>query len=99
VCSREVYLNFANYIRKFEVIYFMKVIVYSAPNCPYCTLAKDFLSRHKIKFIEYDVSKNREAAAELIRKTGQTGVPVIEIDGKIVIGFNKEEIKKALGIK
>lgn len=75
-----------------------KVKVYSTPACPYCTMAKEFLKENKIKFEEIDVSKNREAATEMVQKSGQMGVPVIMIDDKIIIGFDKEELKKALDI-
>ncbi|MCX8158378.1 MAG: glutathione S-transferase N-terminal domain-containing protein [Candidatus Diapherotrites archaeon] len=74
-----------------------KVKVYSTPTCPYCILAKEFLKEKKIAFEDVDVSKDRNAALEMIRKSGQTGVPVIEINGKIIVGFNKEAILEALG--
>lgn len=73
-----------------------KVKVYSTQTCPYCVMAKDFLKQNKIKYEDIDVSKDHKAADEMIRKSGQYGVPVIEIDGKIIIGFDKEAIKKAL---
>ena len=76
----------------------MIVKVYSTTWCVYCKMAKDFLKENNIKFEDINVQENPEAAAEMIEKTGQTGVPVIEIDGKIVIGFNIEEIKKVLKI-
>lgn len=76
----------------------IKVKVYSTPTCPYCVLVKDFLKQHKIKFEDIDVSKNKEAAEEMIRKTRQYGVPVIEIEGELIIGFDREAIKKALQI-
>jgi len=72
------------------------VKVYSTPTCPYCMMAKDFLKEHKIKFQDIDVSRDQKAADEMINKTGQYGVPVIDIDGKIIIGFDKEALKKAL---
>lgn len=75
------------------------VIVYSTPTCPYCTMAKNFLKDNSIKFKEIDVSRDIQKAREMVEKSGQMGVPVIEIDDKIIVGFNKEEIKKALGIK
>ncbi len=74
----------------------MKVVVYTAAFCPYCEMLKEFLKEKNIKFEEIDVGKDAEAAKEMIRKSGQTGVPVIEIDGKIIVGFNLKEIKKAL---
>jgi glutaredoxin-like YruB-family protein len=73
-----------------------KIKVYSTPTCPYCVMAKDFLKQNKIKFEDIDVSRDHKAADEMVKKTGQYGVPVIEIDGKMIIGFDKEAIKKAL---
>jgi len=75
------------------------VKVYSTQACPYCVKAKDFLKGHKIAFEEIDVSKNIKAAAEMVSKSGQMGVPVIEIGDKVITGFDVEEIKKALKIK
>jgi glutaredoxin 3 len=76
-----------------------EVKVYSTPSCPFCTMAKNFLKEHKIKFEDINVSTDRDAAREMIEKSGQMGVPVIEIDGKMVVGFDKEKIKKLLNIK
>ncbi|MFA5410784.1 MAG: glutaredoxin domain-containing protein [Candidatus Omnitrophota bacterium] len=75
-----------------------KVLVYSTPTCPYCIRAKQFLDENKIPFENFDVSTDQEKAEEMIRKSGQMGVPVLEIDGKIIVGFDKERIKQALGI-
>ncbi|MEM4245224.1 MAG: glutaredoxin domain-containing protein [Candidatus Nanoarchaeia archaeon] len=72
------------------------VKVYSTPTCPYCVMAKDFLKEHKVKFQDIDVSKDKKGAEEMIRKSGQYGVPVVDIDGKIIVGFDKEALKKAL---
>jgi len=77
----------------------MKVKVYSTENCPFCVDAKDFLKKNKIKFEDVNVNKDKKAAMEMIQKSGQTGVPVIEIDGEIIIGFDVPRIKKALKIK
>ena len=77
----------------------MTVKVYSTPTCPWCVRAKEFLKEHKIEYEDIDVSKNHDAAHEMIEKSGQSGVPVIDIDGKIIIGFDKEAIVKALNIK
>ena len=76
----------------------MVVIVYSTPSCPYCTFAKDFLKENNINFEDVDVAKDRERAKEMIEKSGQMGVPVIEVNGDIVIGFNKPKLKKLLGL-
>jgi thioredoxin len=75
-----------------------KIYVYSTPNCPYCQMAKDFLLENKIDFEDVDVSKNRQGALDMIQKSGQTGVPVIDIDGNIVIGYDLPRIRKYLGI-
>lgn len=75
-----------------------KVIVYSTPSCPYCIMAEDFLKEHKIKFEHVDVSKNQERAQEMVEKSGQMGVPVIDVDGEIIVGFDQEKLEKALGL-
>lgn len=76
-----------------------KVIVYSTSTCPYCAMAKNFLTENKIPFENIDVGKDREAARSMIQKSGQMGVPVIDIEGKIIIGFNKFAIMEELGLK
>lgn len=75
-----------------------KVIVYSTPICPYCVIAKDFLKENNIKFEEIDVSKDEKKAKEMIKKSGQTGVPVIEIDGEIVVGFDEDKLRELLDL-
>ena len=75
-----------------------KVIVYSTPTCPYCHQAKEFLQQHHVKYSEVNVAADEKKAQEMIEKSGQMGVPVIDIDGKIIVGFDKNEMKKALGI-
>lgn len=76
-----------------------KVIVYSTTTCPWCHRAMDFLKENKIEFEEINIAKNPEKAKEMIDKSGQMGVPVIEIDGQIVVGFDKDKIKAIFGIK
>ena len=76
-----------------------KVKVYSTPTCPFCTMAKEFLKEHKIEFEDVDVSADQEEAKKMVEKTGQMGVPVIEVDGKTVVGFDKDKLKEMLGIK
>ncbi len=73
-----------------------KVIVYSTQSCPYCYMAKDFLKEKGIEFEDVDVGSNRERAMEMIEKSGQMGVPVLDIGGEIIIGFNKPKIEEAL---
>ena len=75
-----------------------KVIIYSTPTCPYCQQAKDFFKENNVKYKDIDVSKEQSKAAEMVQKSGQMGVPVIDINGKIIVGFDKEEIKRALGL-
>jgi len=67
--------------------------------CPWCNVAKDFFSSLKLPFEEIDVSTDEKAAQKMIEKSGQMGVPVIEIDDKIVIGFNKPLLEEILGLK
>lgn len=75
-----------------------KVTVYSTPSCPYCVMLKNFLKEHNVEFDDVDVSQDQGKAQEMIEKSGQTGVPVSDIDGTIVVGFDKEKIKQLLGI-
>jgi len=77
----------------------MTVKVYSTPNCPWCTLAKDFLKENNIEFESIDVTQDQEALGRVVEKTGQIGVPVIEIDGRFVIGFDKPELAGIFKIK
>ena len=75
-----------------------KVKVYSTPTCPYCHMAKAFLRQNKVAFEDIDVSKDREKAKEMVEKSGQMGVPVIEVGSKLIVGFDKEALKKLLKI-
>ena len=75
------------------------VKIYSTPTCVYCHSLKGFLKEHKIDFEEVDVSQDEKAAQDMIDKSGQMGVPVIDIDGQIVVGFDKEKIVQLLDIK
>lgn len=75
------------------------VTLYSAEWCPWCHMTKDWLTKHKIKYKNIDVDKDPSAAEELVKKSGQTGIPVIDIDGKIVIGFNEPALRKLLKVK
>ena len=75
------------------------VKVYSTPACAYCVTLKKFLTEKGIEFDNIDVSEKEEFLQEMIDKSGQMGVPVIDVDGQIIIGFNKEKIIKLLDIK
>ncbi len=70
----------------------MSVKVYSTPTCPWCTVAKNYLKSHNVQFEDVDVSKDRNAAVEMIQKSGQRGVPVLDIDGNIIVGFDQGAI-------
>ena len=74
------------------------VKVYSSPTCPWCMRVKQFLKDNNILFEDLDVSQNQPAAEEMIQKSGQMGVPVLDIDGNIIVGFDKEKIKVVLGL-
>lgn len=76
-----------------------KVRVFSTPSCPYCVTLKEFLKEHDIKFEDINVAEDAQAREEMVKKSDQMGVPVIEIDNEIVIGFDKEKISKLLNIK
>jgi glutaredoxin-like YruB-family protein len=73
-----------------------KVVVYSTPTCPHCARAKSYLSEKGIAYTEQNVAENREAAKEMIEKSGQMGVPVIIVDNEIVVGFNQQLLDKLL---
>lgn len=74
------------------------VTVYSTPTCPYCIRAKQFLKANNIDFEDIDVASDEEKAQEMIDKSGQMGVPVIDIDGEIMVGYDQEKISQALGL-
>jgi len=76
----------------------MAVIVYSTPSCPYCIMAKDYLKEKNISFTSYDVSTDSVKASEMISKSGQRGVPVIDINGTIIVGFDKNRINSLLNL-
>lgn len=74
------------------------VKVYGTISCVYCRMAKEFFKDNKIEYTEKDVSTDEDARNEMIKITGQSGVPVIDIGGEIIIGFDKEKIKELLGL-
>jgi glutaredoxin-like YruB-family protein len=75
------------------------VKIYSTPYCPYCVTLKQYLKDHGIEFTDVDVALDENERADMIKKTGQIGVPVVEINGTVVIGFDKEKIDELLQIK
>lgn len=74
------------------------VTVYTTPTCGYCKMTKAFLQEHDIPYEEKDVSADQALADEMMAKSKQMGVPVIDIDGQILVGFDQEGLKKALGL-
>jgi glutaredoxin 3 len=74
----------------------MSVVVYSTPSCGYCNLAKDYFKKNNIAFTEYNVAVNSQKAEEMVKKSGQMGVPVIDVNGRVIIGFNQPAIENAL---
>jgi len=76
-----------------------KVIVFTSPYCSWCKRAKDYLIQHRIRFKEVDVTKDESAARDIVRKTGQQGTPVILVNNRPVIGFDKAKLDRLLGIK
>lgn len=76
-----------------------RINVYSTPSCPRCKKLKDYLNSKNIKFNDIDVSADADKIREMIDKSGQMGTPVIDIDGEIIAGFDKEKIDNILNIK
>jgi len=76
-----------------------KVILYSTQFCPWCHRTREFFLEHKIKYKNIDVGRNIKAAQKMIKKSGQQGVPVIDIEGQIIVGYEENALKKALNIK
>jgi glutaredoxin-like YruB-family protein len=74
----------------------MNVVVYTTPTCGFCHQAKQFLSRQGIPFVERNVASDHRAAAEMVRISGQQGVPVITVDGKVVVGFDQPRLRQLL---
>lgn len=73
--------------------------IFSTPTCPYCHLLKEFLKEKGFEFQDIDVSQDQAALQEMVEKTQQWGVPVIDIDGQVIVGFDKEKISALLNIK
>ncbi len=77
----------------------MKIMIYSTPSCHACGMAKEFFKEQNISFEEYNVASDAEKRKEMLQKTGQMSVPVIEIDGSVIIGFDKQVVAKKMGLK
>ena len=76
-----------------------KVTIYTTPTCVYCRAAKEFFKEHNVAYEEKDVSKDEQARNLMVKKSGMMAVPVIDIDGNIVIGFDRAKLSQLLGIK
>ena len=77
----------------------MSVKIYTTSWCPWCNATKRFFKENNVKYEEINVEKDHEAAHEMVERSGQTGVPVIDANGKIIIGFDKSELIKVLGLR
>ena len=76
-----------------------RVLVFTTPSCPWCRRAKQYLREQRVPFREVDVSRDAAAARDLVRRTGQMGVPVIQIDGRPIVGFDRPQIDRLLGLR
>ena len=76
-----------------------KVKIFTTPTCVYCKMAKAFFKEHNVEYSEANVAPDAKEREEMVKKSGQLGVPVIEIDGQIVIGFDQAKLSELLGIK
>ncbi len=76
-----------------------KVVMFTTPTCSFCNQAKRYFREHQVRFTEVDVSKDMQAAKDLQRKTGQTGVPVILINNRPIVGFDRPKINQMLNIR
>ena len=77
----------------------MSVKIYTTSTCPWCKKVKEFFKENKVKYTEIDVGKDEKAGKKMIEISGQTGVPVIDANGKILVGFDEGKLKSALGLK
>jgi glutaredoxin-like YruB-family protein len=75
-----------------------EVKVYSSPSCSWCVKVKDFLKENGVAYTDFNVAEDATAREDIVKRSGQMGVPVIDIDGDLVIGFNQPVLKEKLGI-
>ncbi len=76
-----------------------KITIYTTPTCVYCKMAKAFFKEHNVTYEEKDVASDQALAEEMVKKSGQMAVPVIDIDGQILVGFDKEGLSRLLNIQ
>jgi len=75
------------------------VTIYTTPTCPYCEMVKRFFRKNNVEYEEKNVANDQVAVKEMIEKSGQMGVPIIDINGEIIVGFNKEKLSELLNIE
>ena len=75
------------------------VKIYSTPTCVYCKMAKEFFKKNNIQYQEYNVAEDEKAREEMVEKSHQLGVPVIDVDGEVFVGFNRPELERVLGLR
>lgn len=89
-------------LSRYKIIFYSmadkKVIIYSTPTCMYCRMAKEFFTDNKIEYVEHDVAVDLSARKDMFDKTHQGGVPVIDIDGQVIVGFDEDKIRELLGL-
>ncbi len=77
----------------------MTIRLYTTPTCPYCRLVKDFLKEKQLSFEEIDVTSDHKSVQEMVKLSGQMGVPVVDIDGKIIVGWNKAALEETINAR
>lgn len=75
-----------------------KVIIYTTPSCVYCKMTKEFFVKNNVQYEELNVATDQKAREDMLEKSQQLGVPVIDVDGTIIIGFDKKNLEMALGL-
>jgi glutaredoxin 3 len=75
------------------------VTIYSTPTCVYCNMAKSFFKDNGVAYSEFNVATDLEKRKEMIDKTGQMGVPVIDVGGEVIVGFDEAKLRSVLGVK
>jgi len=75
-----------------------KVTIYTTPTCVYCKATKEFFEENNVEYSEKDVAVDMDAQQEMVKKSGQLAVPVIDVNGEVVIGFDKEKLSELLGV-
>lgn len=82
-----------------EGVVMKSVKVYSTPTCPFCLRAKQYLKDNNIEFEDIDISSDQKKSQEMVEKSGQMGVPVLDIEGEIIVGFDKDKISSVLELQ